>query len=113
MENEGRSNYTIKNTSKALGFLNKHTNLNNPGDVKAFIATRNTYHKTKDILFTKQQMRHSNIRSTHIYTQLPNLNDDEWTCKVAHNVEDDKQLIEAGFEYVTERDGFKIYRKRK
>jgi hypothetical protein len=31
-----------------------------------------------------------------------------------HNtIEEDKQLIEAGFEYVTERDGFKIYTKRK
>ncbi|MEM3356957.1 MAG: hypothetical protein QXZ02_06005 [Candidatus Bathyarchaeia archaeon] len=39
--------------------------------------------------------------------------DDEYTVRVAHTIEEDKQLIEAGFEYVTERDGYKIYRKRK
>ena len=38
---------------------------------------------------------------------------DEYSVRVAHNVEEDKQLIEAGFEYVTERDNYKIYRKRK
>jgi len=27
--------------------------------------------------------------------------------------EEDKQLIEAGFEYITEREGLKIYKKRK
>jgi hypothetical protein len=27
--------------------------------------------------------------------------------------EEDKELLEAGFEYVTERGGVKIYRKRK
>ena len=36
------------------------------------------------------------------------------TKRSAHNtIKEDKQLIEAGFEYVTERDGFKIYTKRK
>ncbi|MEM2111943.1 MAG: hypothetical protein QXX08_08735 [Candidatus Bathyarchaeia archaeon] len=38
---------------------------------------------------------------------------DEYTVRVDHTIEEDKQLIEAGFEYVTERDGYKIYRKRK
>lgn len=37
----------------------------------------------------------------------------EYTVKVAHSIEEDKQLIEAGFEYVTERDGLKIYKKRR
>jgi hypothetical protein len=39
--------------------------------------------------------------------------DDEYTVRVAHNIEEDKELIEAEFEYVTERDSYKIYRKRK
>jgi hypothetical protein len=39
-----------------------------------------------------------------IYTQLLNLNDDEWTCRTANNVKESTQLIEAGFEYVTEQD---------
>jgi hypothetical protein len=30
--------------------------------------------------------------------------DDDYVVKVAENVEEDKELIEAGFEYVTDRD---------
>jgi integrase len=81
-------------------------------DFRHYFATM-TYHKTRDLLYTKQQMGHSQIKTTLIYTQLLNLNEDEWTCKVAHNSTEDTQLIEAGFEYVTERDGLKFYRKRK
>jgi len=81
-------------------------------DFRHYFATM-TYHKTRDLLYTKQQMEHSQIKTTLIYTQLLNLNDDEWTCKVAHNSTEDTQLIEAGFEYVTDRDGLKFYRKRK
>jgi hypothetical protein len=31
----------------------------------------------------------------------------------AKNIEEKKELIEAGFEYITESDGLKIYKKRK
>jgi len=49
-----------------------------------------------------------------IYTQLLNLNDDdEWTCKTATTVEEATQLIEKGFQYITEIDGTKLFRKRK
>jgi integrase len=72
-----------------------------------------TYHKTKDILYTMQQMGHKNIRMTLIYTQLLNMNDDEWTCKTAQNITEATQLIENGFEYVTEMDGIKLFKKRK
>ena len=37
----------------------------------------------------------------------------EYTVRVARNIEEDKELIESGFQYVTERSSFKIYRKRK
>lgn len=67
----------------------------------------------RDILFVMKLLGRKNINSTLIYTQLVNLADDNTQVRVAHNIEEDKQLIEAGFEYVTERDGFKIYRKRK
>ena len=39
--------------------------------------------------------------------------DDEFTVRVATTLQEDQELIEAGFEYVTDRDGAKIYRKRK
>ena len=81
-------------------------------DFRHYFATM-LYAKTRDILFVKQQMGHKKIETTLIYTQLMNVNDDEWTCRTATNVKQSKELIEAGFEYITEQDGLKLYRKRK
>ncbi len=60
-----------------------------------------------------QLLGHKNINNTLIYTQLINFESDEFHVRVAKNLKEDEELIEAGFEYVTERDGVKIYRKRK
>jgi len=81
-------------------------------DFRHYFATR-LYAKTKDILFVKQQMGHRKIETTLIYTQLLTTTDDEWTCKTAQNVEQATELIENGFEYVTEIDGLKLFKKRK
>ncbi len=81
-------------------------------DFRHYFAT-NLYDKTKDILLAKQQMGHKKLDTTLIYTQLLNLNEDEWTCKAAMTVEQATQLIESGFQYVTEMDGLKLFRKRK
>jgi len=82
-------------------------------DLRHFFATM-TYHRTKDILFVKQQMGHKKIDTTLIYTQLLQFEkDDNYTCKVAQNVEQATDLIENGFEYVTEMDGLKLFKKRK
>jgi len=81
-------------------------------DFRHYFAT-STYDKTKDILYVKQQMGHKRIETTLIYIQLINLNDDEWTCKTAKDLNEVSQLVEAGFEYVTEMDGIKVFRKRK
>jgi len=81
-------------------------------DLRHYFATM-LYKKTNDLLFVAQQLGHRNIRNTMIYTQLIQFENDDYTCKVSQNVERDKELIENGFEYVTERDGLKIYRKRK
>jgi hypothetical protein len=71
------------------------------------------YHKTKDILHVMQMLGHRNIQTTLIYTQLINFESDEFHVRGAKHLEEDKELIEAGFQYVTEREGVKIYRKRK
>jgi hypothetical protein len=47
---------------------------------------------------------HKNINNTIIYTQLVDFQDDDYVVKVAENIEEDKERIEAGFEYVTDRD---------
>lgn len=82
-------------------------------DFRHYFATM-LYHKTRDILFVKQQMGHTQIKTTLVYTQLLNLNDDEWTCKATDNDHDATQLIESGFEYVaTTPNGLMLFRKRK
>jgi integrase/recombinase XerD len=72
------------------------------------------YRKTKDILFVKQQMGHRKIETTLVYTQLLKYEkDDNYTCKVAKNIDEATELIENGFEYVTEMESIKLFRKRK
>ena len=75
------------------------------------------YHQTKDILYVMKFLGHRNIKNTLIYIQLEEAifkeKDDEFICKVAKTVEEAKVLIEAGFNYVCEFDGVKLFRKRK
>ena len=72
-----------------------------------------TYHKTKDILYTKEKMGHRRIENTLIYTHLVNFKSDEYTARVAEDIDEACKLVEAGFEYVTHIDNKKIFRKRK
>jgi len=82
-------------------------------DFRHYFATR-LYSKTKDILLVKQQLGHKRIDTTLIYTQLVSFNEEEeYTSKISKSINQDKQLIEKGYEYVTERDGNKLFRKRK
>jgi len=60
-----------------------------------------------------QVLGHKNIRNTLIYTQMAHFHDDDYVSKVAKTVEETCQLVEAGFEYVCEMDGIKIFRKPK
>ena len=71
------------------------------------------YHRTKDILYVKELLGHRSILSTLVYTQLVNFGEEEFTCKVAKNLEEVKELVEAGFEYVCDYNDFKVFRKRK
>ena len=71
------------------------------------------YQRTKDILHVKRILGHVNIQNTLAYTHLINFDSEEFVCKAAISVEEASKLIEQGFEYVTEIDGIKLFRKRK
>ena len=75
------------------------------------------YHKTKDIMHVKQTLGHKNIQNTLIYINLEHAifqtTDDDFIVKVAGTIQDAYKLLEVGFEYVTEIDGKRLFRKRK
>jgi len=76
------------------------------------------YHKTKDIIHVKELLRHRNIENTMIYITLDkilfdNKRNEEFHVKVAKNLDEACELVKVGFEYVTEYEDRKIFRKRR
>ena len=71
------------------------------------------YHKTKDILHVMQLLGHKNIRNTLVYTHLLKWESDEFVSKVASNQKEITELIEAGFDFILQKDGLAYFRKRK
>ena len=71
------------------------------------------YHRTRDILYVKQLLGHKSITNTILYTQLISFESDEYSSAVAKNLDEARKLVEAGFEYVTDVEGNKLFRKRK
>ncbi|MEM3536810.1 MAG: site-specific integrase [Candidatus Bathyarchaeia archaeon] len=74
------------------------------------------YLKFRDIIYVKEFLGHKSITNTTRYIHLAKAitrQANEWICKTASNIEEAKQLIEQGFEYVTEMDGIKLFRKPK
>ncbi len=61
-------------------------------------------------------MCHRDIKSTLIYMHiakgLSNYSED-YTYKIAKRIDEAMQLVEQGFEYITEIDGIKLFRKRR
>jgi integrase len=74
------------------------------------------YHQTKDMYYVMQRLGHKNIKNTLLYVQLEEAlfqGENEYISKVAKSEKEICNLIEAGFEYVTEFQGAKIFKKRK
>lgn len=74
------------------------------------------YAKTKDIIHVKELLGHKSISNTMKYVHIANVmtdNEDNYTCKTAKNVAEASELVQSGFEYVTEIDNVKLFRKRK
>lgn len=71
------------------------------------------YNKTKDILHVKWLLGHKRLENTLVYTHLVDFGSDDYTCKVAHTLEEATALLESGYEYVTDWEKTKLFRKRK
>jgi integrase len=91
---------------------NERINAINFRTLRHFKATME-YHRTKDILHVMQMLGHRSIKNTLVYTHLVDFQGDEFTCKVANTIDDARSLIENGFDYVTDMEGIKLFRKRK
>lgn len=117
-------NQTPRNYSKVYRTLRNRVarNLNDPSirqirlyDLRHYFGTM-LYDKTKNLGFTAEQMGHRNWANTQIYVKILailNLNEEEFHCAVARTPEEICKLIETGFQYVTEMDGLKFFKKRK
>ena len=81
-------------------------------DLRHFYATK-LYRKTKDIVYVQRQLGHRSIKNTLRYVHLVDVKDDEYISATATTLKKACELIEAGFEYVTEVDRVKIFRKPK
>lgn len=72
------------------------------------------YAKTKDILYVQKLLGHRNLKNALRYTQLVDFPQyEEYVCKTAETVEEAKELVEAGFEYVIDVGLHKLFKKRK
>ncbi len=85
--------------------------------IRHWKATRE-YHKTKDILYVKQLLGHKNLSSTMVYIDIEKAlygghQNDEFISRVATSLKGARALLEAGFEYITDMDGYKLFRKRR
>ena len=70
----------------------------------------------RDPIALMQHFRHKKIDRTMQYIRAIILDyeeDDQWISRTSTTIEQDQKLIENGFQYITERDGTKLFRKRK
>ena len=74
------------------------------------------YHKTQNIIHVQKLLGHKSILNTQIYVNLEQAifeANDDYEVKTAETLDDARKLLEVGFEYVTDIDGKKLFRKRK
>jgi len=71
------------------------------------------YHQTRDLLYVKEFLGHRSLINTLKYTHLVDWQTDEFICKAARTIEEASKLIETGFDFVTQIEDVKLFKKRK
>jgi integrase len=72
------------------------------------------YYSLKDPIAVMRHLRHKKLETTMHYLRGITIGgEEEYTCKTATNIKEATELIENGFEYITEIDGTKLFKKRK
>lgn len=78
-------------------------------------ATMLCHETNGNVYYVMRFLGHKSIKSTMRYIHLWQAlfpQREEYVCEVAGSIEEAKKLIEAGFEYVTEMEERKLFRKR-
>jgi len=58
-------------------------------------------------------LEHKRLQKTEIYTHLIDFESQEYNSATPKTIDEARQLIETGFEYVFDIDSIKLFRKRK
>jgi integrase len=108
-----RSNFNNQRNRAAFKLCNPRLKEIHFRSFRHWFATME-YHKSKDILRVKAKLGHKNINSTMIYTHLIDFEVEEYTSRIARNIEEAQKLVDVGFEYVCDyQEEGKLFRKRK
>ena len=72
------------------------------------------YHKNGGkLLQVQEKLGYKSIITTTLYTHLINFEADAYNSVIAETIEEARKLVEAGFEFVCDIDGCKLFRKPK
>lgn len=77
--------------------------------MRAMIA----HYTNGNVLTVKKFLGHKRIENTMKYFGLVHFKDDEFEVTTATTVEEAKQVLSAGFNYVTEKNGIMLFRRPK
>jgi integrase len=73
------------------------------------------YRRLHDFGSVMVLLGHKSLRYVLLYAQLSESYDTDkgYVCKEAHNVRESKELLEAGFDYIMDKEGVSLFRKLK
>jgi len=108
----------FKTNKKKSRCKNKQpTNRKNPLSPHTPLVWNNGIPQKTDMDHVRRLLGHKSILNTQLYVNMEKVffseSTEEYTVKVTSTIEESCKLIEVGFEFVTEMDGKKIFRKRK
>lgn len=66
-----------------------------------------------NVLTVQRLLGHKNIRNTMKYIGMITFKDDEFEVATATSVEEAKKILEAGFDYIAEKNGIMLFRRPK
>jgi integrase len=76
-------------------------------------GTMIAHYTNGNVLTVQKLLGHKNIKNTMKYIGMINFKDDEFEVATATTVEEAKQVLSVGFDYVTEKNGIMLFRRPK